>query len=350
LGAGFLFHAGNGVSAGYLLLWSVVAYLGWTLIYLPYTSWGAELASGYDERTRITLSREGFLVVGTLVAILLPGWIQGRGGSPGEALSAVYDILLVSLPLALLILWRVVPEPRGLKVPPLDWRQSLGLLRDNRPFRRLLIAYLLNGMANGLPATLFLFFVAQVLQAERLSGLFLVIYFLSAVLALPLWLRASRGRSKHRLWCVSMIWACLVFVWAPFLGPGDVWAYGAICVLSGVCLGVDTAIPASIQADVVDEDTAAGGGHRAGLYFGLWGMATKLALALAVGVALPLLELAGFSAQGGNSPAALLTLGLLYGGLPVLIKLGVVALVWNFPLDRSRHAELRARIERNASP
>ncbi len=350
LGAGFLFHASTGVSAAYLLLWSVVAYLGWTLIYLPYTSWGAELASDYDERTRITLGREGFLVLGTLLAIGLSGWVLGRGGNAGEALALIYGFLLVCLPLAFLVLWLAVPEPRGLKASPLDWRQGLGLLRNNRPFRRLLIAYLLNGMSNGLPATLFLFFVAQVLQAERLSGLFLVIYFLSAVLALPLWLRVSRGRSKHRLWCVSMIWACLVFAWAPFLGPGDVWAFGAICVLSGVCLGVDTAIPASIQADVVDEDTAAGGGHRAGLYFGLWGMATKLALALAVGVALPLLELAGFSAQGGNSPTALLTLGLLYGALPVLIKLGVIAWVWNFPLDRSRHAELRSRIEHSVEP
>jgi glycoside/pentoside/hexuronide:cation symporter, GPH family len=345
LGAGFLFNATVGASAVYLLVWSVVAYLGWTLIYLPYTSWGAELATDYDERTRLTLSREGFLVLGTLVAILLPGWIQSRGGGPGEALSAIYLFLLASLPVALLVLWRHVREPQGLQVSALDWRGGLRLLSANRPFRRLLLAYLLNGMANALPATLFLFFVSHVLKAEPLSGLFLLIYFLSAVLALPLWLRASRGRAKHRLWCVSMLWACAVFIWVPWLGPGDIWAFGVICVFSGVCLGVDAAIPASIQADVVDEDTAAGGGYRAGLYFGLWGMVTKLALALAVGVALPLLEFGGFSAQGENSSRALLLLGLLYGGLPVLIKLAVVPLVWNFPLERERHAVLRSVIE-----
>lgn len=349
LGAGFLFNATAGVSAWYLLLWSVVAYLGWTLIYLPYTSLGAELATDYDERTRLTLSREGFLVLGTLVAILLPGWIQARGGGPGEALSAIYLFLLASLPLVLLIFWRQVQEPQGLQLTALDWREGLRLLSANKPFRRLLLAYLLNGMANALPATLFLFFVSHVLKAEDLSGLFLLIYFLSAVLALPLWLRASRGRAKHRLWCVSMLWACAVFIWAPLLGSGDVWAFGAICVLSGVCLGVDAAIPASIQADVVDEDTAAGGGHRAGLYFGLWGMATKLALALAVGVALPVLEWSGFAALGNNSPSALLILGLLYGGLPVLIKLILIPLVWNFPLERGRHAELRRVIESKPS-
>lgn len=344
LGVGFLFNAGTGVSAVYLLCWSMVAYLGWTLVYLPYTSWGAELATGYDERTRMTVSREGFLVLGTLAAILLSGWVQARGGGAGDALSAIYLFLLISLPLALLVLWRGVSEPQRLRVAPMDWRQGLRLLAHNQPFRQLLLAYLFNGMANALPATLFLFFVTHVLQVESLSGLFLMIYFLSAVLALPLWLRASRGRAKHRLWCVSMLWACAVFVWVPFLGAGDVWAFAMICLMSGVCLGVDSAVPASMQADVVDEDTAAGGGFRAGLYFGLWGMATKLSMALAVGVALPLLQFSGFSQAGGNTSATLLVLALLYGGVPVLIKLCVVAWVWNFPLDRSRHAALQARI------
>uniref|UniRef100_UPI0032B1D65F MFS transporter n=1 Tax=uncultured Abyssibacter sp. TaxID=2320202 RepID=UPI0032B1D65F len=110
------------------------------------------------------------------------------------------------------------------------------------------------------------------------------------------------------------------------------------------CLGVDQAIPASMQADVIDEDTAAGGGGRAGLYFGLWGLATKLAIALGVGLAFPVLELAGFDARIDNDATALWTLSLLYAVLPVIIKLCVVPVVWNFPLDRHRHAELRSAI------
>jgi Na+/melibiose symporter-like transporter len=104
-------------------------------------------------------------------------------------------------------------------------------------------------------------------------------------------------------------------------------AFAAICVLSGLCLGADLALPASIQADVVALDRDAGGGDRAGLFFGLWGMATKLALALAVGIAFPLLDLAGFDAGGPNDAGALLALALLYGGLPVALKLLVVPLL-----------------------
>jgi Na+/melibiose symporter-like transporter len=91
--------------------------------------------------------------------------------------------------------------------------------------------------------------------------------------------------------------------------------------------------------------TAAGGSQRTGLYFALWGMATKLALALSVGLAFPLLDLAGFRAGQANDKPALLALALLYGGLPVLFKLGASALIWNFPLDAVVQSALRRRIE-----
>jgi Na+/melibiose symporter-like transporter len=79
-------------------------------------------------------------------------------------------------------------------------------------------------------------------------------------------------------------------------------------------------------------------------------MATKLAFAIALGIAYPVLWLAGFDAGQDNAPAALWTLAVLYGLLPVVIKLGVVAMMWGFPLDRRRHAELQARIGRDERP
>jgi hypothetical protein len=44
-----------------------------------------------------------------------------------------------------------------------------------------------NGIAAALPATLVLFYVADVLQAEAWSGAFLALYFVSGVAFLPLW-------------------------------------------------------------------------------------------------------------------------------------------------------------------
>lgn len=347
----YLFVPGDTASAAYLLVWLSLAYLGWTLIYLPYTSLGAELSSGYDERSWITAAREGFLAFGTLVAILLPALVSGHATDSGPALRAIAIFLVVSLPIAAaLLLWRVKEPPRRGDATSVDWREGWRLLARNQPFRRLISTHVLNGAANGLPAVLFLYFVTEILGASRtVAGLFLAIYFLSAVAGLPIWLWIGRNWSKHRLWCASMLWVSGVFIFTLLLSEGDYIAYGIICVLGGACLGVDQAIPASIQADVIDEDTAAGGHGRAGIYFGLWSMATKLALALAVGVAFQILGWVGFESGTDNGAVASWTLKCLYGLLPVLIKLAVVPFMWHFPLDRARHTALQAELAESSA-
>lgn len=334
---------GGAASAAWLLGFSVLTYLGWTLILLPYSALGAELSDAYHERSRITAAREGAVIAGTLLAVGLPGVLAWLGMGSAVQLQALAVLLVVTLPITVLVLLTAVAEPAARPHPRRHWREGLRLLARNRPFVRLLVAYLLNGMANGLPATLVVLFVTHVLRMPDRLGLFLAVYFLAGVLALPAWLALSRRLNKHRAWAISMLWACAVFAWVPALGRGDFYPFLLICVLSGVSLGVDVALPASIQADVIDWDTARGGGGRAGLYFGLWGMATKLALALAVGVAYPLLDLAGFDPKAAT-PQGLRALAWLYAGLPVLLKFISVALVWRFPLDADRHAALRSQL------
>ncbi len=103
---------------------------------------------------------------------------------------------------------------------------------------------------------------------------------------------ALGGIGKVRAWAIAMLAAIAAFVWAAFLGPGDVFAFAIICALSGLALGADLALPPSILADVIDRRGAMA---SAGAYFGVWTLATKLNLALAAGIALPLLATLGYS-------------------------------------------------------
>jgi Na+/melibiose symporter-like transporter len=348
LGIEQLFRPGGGSEAAELLGWSLLAYLGWSLIAIPYSALGAELTDDYHERSRIAAAREGFVIVGTALAILLPV-LLGTAADNAATLSLLANLFWLLLPLALLLTLFSVREPaQSRRTPP--WREGVHLLRKNRPLRRLLGVYLINGIANALPATLFLFFIAHVLQAEEATGLLLGSYFLSGLVALPLWLILARRLDKHRTWCFSMGLASLAFLGVPLLGPGDVGAFWLIAVISGLSLGADLALPASMQADVLAHDTQLGGGQRAGLLFGLWGVTTKLALALAVGIALPLLGAAGFTAQGGQSEAVLLLLTLLYGSVPVLLKATAIALLWRFPLHLNLGATRRGESNATTPP
>ncbi len=341
--AHMLFQAEPGVGPSYLLGWTVAVYFGVTMILLPYSAWGAELSPDYHQRSRIAGSREGFIVLGTLLAAALPTVL---GADRGGALEVLSWFLWLVLPLCLLATLSLVPESQYVWRTATSWRHGAAVLWRNRPFRRLVAAYLLNGIANGLPASLFLLFVAHVLGRPDWSGPLLFVYFACGIAAIPLWLRLSARYGKHRIWIAAMLGAVAAFVFVPLLGPGDQWWFLAICVLTGFSLGADLVLPASMQADVVDLDTLRSGRQRTGVYFAIWGMATKLALALAVGIGFPLLELAGFDAQApAHDARALFALAALYALLPALFKLAAVALFWGYPITAERQQRIRRMIE-----
>lgn len=60
------------VGIGWLTFWGMLVSLGFTLAIVPYSAWGAELVADYHGRTRLTATREGLTLVGTLIAIVLP--------------------------------------------------------------------------------------------------------------------------------------------------------------------------------------------------------------------------------------------------------------------------------------
>lgn len=332
-------------SIGYLALWGLLLSIGWSMVQLPYAAWGAELSGDYRTRSRLSAAREGLVVLGTLIAITLPILASGNNKVDASGLKLLAIFVCIVLPIsALLAVW-FVPEPVEHSKRRVRLREGLNFLRQNTEFMRLLVAFFINGLANGLPATLFLLFVGNVLGETSAQGPLLFVYFLCGILGVPIWLKLSDRLGKHRTWCIAMLLALPVFLMALFLETGDVWWFGLICILTGLTLGADLTLPASIQADVIDVDTAESGEQRSGLYFAFWGLATKAALALGVGIAFPVLSFAGFDAQGQNDNTALWTLTLLYGGVPVALKAIAIGLMWNFPLDETRQKVLRTKIE-----
>ena len=190
---------------------------------------------------------------------------------------------------------------------------------------------MLNGIAASIPATLVLFFIEDVVGRADLAPVFLIAYFAAGAAGLPLWVWLSRRIGKGRAWLAAMALSIAAFVWAFFLGAGDVAAYLAICVMSGVGLGADLALPPSLLADVIDEDEARGAGRNEGAYFGLWSLTTKLNLALAAGIALPLLQGFGYASKGDNAPEALFALAAVYALVPCVLKLLAAGVLWASP-------------------
>lgn len=300
-------------AGGLLPIWFgltlILVYTAHSALNITYLAWGARAGEDSHERTRLVAFREGFALGGVILASLLP-----------MLFARWFDLtitwLLISLLFALLLLPAVWLLLHRAPLPRLAQSDGMSLLQPlcDPAFRRLAILFLLNGLAVAIAATLSLFYIADVLQLESESGALLALYFVSGALSLPVWLGLARRFGKTSAWLLGGIVAVLGFVWAVQLGAGDLLPFAVICIMSGAALGADLALPAAIAADIIPPRDQG----RTASYFGIWSLINKGVLALAAGLALPLLAELGYR-PGGQS--GLLALALFYAGVPCLIKL-----------------------------
>ncbi len=295
-----------------LLTWAgvvmAVTYTAYSVMAVAHQSWGARLGGNETQRSRVVAWREGLALVGVLTAAVLPGTL---------GLGATVSAFAMLLALGWWAWSRSAPPlPSSSGAPA----ARLGASPLRQPaFLRLLAVFVINGTASAVPATLVLFFVQDRLQApSTVEPAFLATYFLCAALSIPLWVRVVAWLGLARTWLVGMGLSVAVFVWAATLGTGDVVPFLIVCALSGVALGTDLTLPSALLAGLIGQ--LGERGQREGAYFGWWNFATKLNLALAAGLALPLLALFGYT-PGARDPAALQTLTVAYCLLPCVLKL-----------------------------
>jgi len=332
-------------AAWWFALWAFLMYVFWTAVVVPYESLGAELTSDYDERTAVLGVREAFLIAGTLAGAIVPALVRaGVDQPPGDARERATFFWLASLygPLMVASCWWCAATLRE-RVPsrqahaPLlaGLRQTLG----NRPFAILLAAYTVSAFGGALPATLIFYYVEYVLRSDQ-GSLFLAIYFVVGFLFLPGWIVLARRFGKKPAWLAAMAVNTGAFVGVFFLGPGQTLAYGFLVALSGIGFGATLALPSAMQADVIDYDELLSGARREGQYVGLWSVAKKMAAAVGVGIALPVLDWSGYVPKTEQSPQVVLALRTLYAGVPCLCNIVSFLIAFRYPIDRACHTEI----------
>jgi GPH family glycoside/pentoside/hexuronide:cation symporter len=277
--------------------WLVLTYAAYSALSIAHQSWGAMLGGDMLYRSHVVAWREGLGLVGVLVAAVTPALL----GVP-----AMLALLYVGL-FGGWWAWKSAPRPERPRPTGMATASTApGALWHpwrNPNFRRLLGVYLLNGIASAIPATLVLFFLQDRLQAsESMQSAALGVYFACGALSMPMWLRLVRHWGLARSWRFGMFLSIAVFLGASRLDAGDAPWFLLVCALSGAALGSDLALPGALLAGVIAK--TGDRGHAEGAYFGWWNFATKLNLALAAGLALPLLGWLGYTPGALDADAA----------------------------------------------
>ena len=324
--------------AVWLMLALLLVHLGYSGVSISYHSHGAELTDDYNERTRVTVGRETFGLLGFAVAVVLPTFLTSPnlfGDVRGYMMLGIIFVPLVILFSLPCLLWS------GPSVhPPVIHAEGNPFIAffaplKNRLFRRLLLVFVVNGSALGVAVGVMLFYVHHVLKGTQMqAGIILLIYFFAGAVSVPMWLVLSRRFGKAAAWGAGMVLTTVAMSLALFVGADDFNLFMVISVFTGIGLGADYGLPPSILADVINAQEGGDSRGKTGTYFGLWALATKLATAVGAACSLPILPLLGFDPKNGLYGTFALIV--VYIGLPVAIKLVAIILIWFVRIEAVR--------------
>ena len=345
-----IFMPQSEITANYLLWWMVILYVGYTLLSVSHMSWGAELSSDYHERARVQGWREFALMFGMLAVLLLPALIEHLSKiTAAIKVASMGWFVIILLPITVAIAVWQVPEYPTPKATQISWRKTIKILIKNRLLQKVLLADLLTGLVPGITGSLYLFFVNYVMDLEPWSSLLLLAYFVAGFLAIPVWIHLSYRLGKHQTFSLAMIYTSIILPIILLVKPGIFWQYGICNLLYGLSSGASGFLLRSIMADVTDYDNLETGSQRTGLYYSFLTMTNKIGYALAVGITYPLLDWIGFIPGSDNTTAAITGLKYIFIFLPIPITIFAALIMWNFPLNKDKHRELRRLIDERDS-
>ena len=347
LGVWMLFRAGPGVGKAYLFGWLVVLYIGYSLLVLSQSAWGAVLATSYNERSRVYAWAHVSGTVGAVAVLLLPSLLH----LPESGVVPMMGLMIVlSIPVTALIVSFGVPEPmvpRREAADRLTWR-AFPALALRPTMRRLLAADLLFTLGPAITSPLYLFFMRQARGYSLTeANVMLLLFVVAAIVASPLWALAAYRFGKHRTLMAaaaaySVAQAVIFFIPSQSFGlmAPAMFAAGGILAALGFLIR-------AMVADVGDEVRHETGQDRVGLLYALVSSTAKIGTASAVLITFAILDKVGFNAAPGavNGAAAMNGLVLTYAVAPVvLVMIGAFA-VRGYSLSREKHAVIRAELE-----
>ena len=318
---------------------------------IPYLGMGAELTSDYHERTSLFGWRTAFLILGTIVATVMPAVLTKSLGVRGamSALGALFGGLLVAL--YLLLVLRVRERPRAVRHTPSALVPGVRVALRNRPFMILLLTFVIASLPSAIPALLLPFYTDYVIRPENALNtytMFLFLYFGCGFAFVPMWVALARRYGKLPTWLASFAVGISAGIGLFFAGQGDVLWVALLHVWAGIAFGTSFLLLPAMQADVIDYDELYTGQRREAQFTAFWAMVPKFVAIPGAALPIALLAMIGYVPNQPQTPAVLLGIRVLYALVPATFGAIAFFMARRYPIDEKTHAAIRAGVEAHA--
>ncbi|MEV4541901.1 MFS transporter [Micromonospora echinaurantiaca] len=306
---------------------------------VPYVAMPAELTGDYAERTRLMTWRIALLAVAILVSgAVAPLIVSATGGGvAGHRWMGLFVAALIVLgAVGAFLGTRGAPTGTVAESEP-TLRAQLAVAARNRPFRALLLCFVVQsaGVATILAGVNY--FAGQILRDPDGGPTLLFVCFVGpALLVMPLWTRVGARVGKlAALVAASLILAvgALALVAAPVLPAVAVYL---VVALIGCGYAGQQVFALAMLPDCIAWDEARTGRRQAGVFTGLWTAGETFGLALGPGIYGLVLQVSGYVSSDTGTAAAqsdTARLGVLLGFTVLPALLVAVALLTLRPYD-----------------
>jgi glycoside/pentoside/hexuronide:cation symporter, GPH family len=319
----------------------------WTLTNVPYYALTSELTEDYDERSSLTVYRMVMAVPAYLVGAALTPAIVGMfvvQTSGYGFIGIAYGALAAAV---LLISASGIHERKGIKQakPEANPFKSLSSALQNKPFVRLCIAYFAMNISFAFIKILMAYFLEYQLSMKAQTSLVMGLLLICVTIALPFWQMLAKRMDKGPAYALGMGIGALAVVITFFLPHHSTgWIY-LVSVLAGIGFAANWVFPWAMVADVGDYDRVKSGQQRSGMYYGVWGLATKISEAVALAAVGWILTGFGYVPNIEQTPTALLGIRLFFGLVPAVFIFVALPLLVRYPITRQSHAEIRRKLD-----
>ena len=337
-----------GVGAGYLCVMLILFYVAWTVVQIPYLSWGAELAHSYDDRTVVFGFQQGGTLIGIILGTGLPALLLPSASSIRSTLSVISITAIILLPTTVIATLLFLPERPASECGriPINFVELRKIIRSNRPYIAFLIQWLAAYTAINIYSATMVLLITERLD---LPGAFMSLVFwqyLSAIALLPLTLRAAHAIGRHKMLVLGLATIVAVLLLLMIVPARHYAIAAAVFALLGLPSAAVWALPPAMIADLADFGRLQGGTESTGTYMAGYNLVLKGGMALGVGIAFPLLASLGFDttrlppAQGGWS------LLIVCCAIPAAMLIPCACLIWRYPIDAHRQELIQIRLRR----
>ncbi len=332
---------GPWVSGTWVLIAFVLTATAFSLFQVPYIALPAELASGYDQRTRLISAR----VVVLTLAILLFGAggpaVRDAFADPHMGYLVMAIVAGVVIGGGMLVSSFVAARGPRSEAPRFsiadNYRSGFAALKRSQPFRVLVLTFLLQGLATGVMLA-GAQYVANWVLGTGVTVLFVALI-APAFLFAPLWAIVARRVGKERAFVLATVLfgaaalSMILLAWFP-----GVWVYAPVALAGAGYAGMQS-LPMAMLPDVISHDATRNGTGAAGIFGGVWTAGETTGMALGATVLTIVLAASGYleSVAGQHivqPPSAILGIVLAFSIVPAaVIALSLVTFV-RYPLRK----------------